>query len=103
MARPTKLTRDEFETIINNYKAQGKDVTELKKTLAEAYPAPVSGTKTWNDIDIKQQWKQQTVEELKQQALITKGKCRICGKEGKLYSETCEECFVSWAFAIIDK
>lgn len=41
------------------------------------------------------------VEELKQQALLTEGKCRICGKEGKLYSETCEECFASWGFAVV--
>jgi len=33
-----RLTREEFETIIRNYASTGKDTTELKKALVEAYP-----------------------------------------------------------------
>ena len=38
MPKPLVLTREEFETIIKNYEATGRDVTELKRILAEAYP-----------------------------------------------------------------
>jgi len=33
-----RLNREEFEIIIRNYEAAGKDTTELKKVLAETYP-----------------------------------------------------------------
>lgn len=38
MSTLTRLTREEFEAIIKNYEATGKDTTELKKALTEAYP-----------------------------------------------------------------
>lgn len=38
MPKRAELTREELETIIRNYEAAGKDTTELKKALAEAYP-----------------------------------------------------------------
>lgn len=33
-----RLTREEFETIIKNYNATGRDTTELEAALAETYP-----------------------------------------------------------------
>lgn len=33
-----RLTREEFEIIIKNYKVAGRDTTELEAALAEAYP-----------------------------------------------------------------
>jgi len=38
MSKAVRLSREEFEAIIKNYEAQGKDVTDLKRTLAETYP-----------------------------------------------------------------
>lgn len=38
MPKTTALTREEFEIIIKNYKAAGRDVTELERILAEVYP-----------------------------------------------------------------
>ena len=32
------LTREEFEIIIKNYEANGRDTTELKRALNEAFP-----------------------------------------------------------------
>lgn len=34
----TRLTREEFEIIIKNYEANGRDTTELKRVLNEAFP-----------------------------------------------------------------
>lgn len=33
-----RLTREEFEIIIKNYEAAGRDTTELKRALNEAFP-----------------------------------------------------------------
>jgi len=33
-----RLTREEFEIIIKNYEANGRDTTELKRVLNEAFP-----------------------------------------------------------------
>lgn len=38
MPKRAELTREEFETIIKNYNAAGRDTTELEAALAEAYP-----------------------------------------------------------------
>jgi len=51
----------------------------------------------WVDLSKATGVKGPSVNELMAQAVITEGRCRICGAEGKLYSETCERCFRDWA------
>lgn len=38
MPKRAELTREEFEIIIKNYNAAGRDTSELEAALAEAYP-----------------------------------------------------------------
>ena len=37
------------------------------------------------------------VEEMRQKAEVSTGKCAKCGTEGKLLSGVCEACFIPWA------
>lgn len=52
--------------------------------------------KFWTELSRAVGIKKPSVNELMAQSVITEGHCRICGKEGKLYSETCEGCFRCW-------
>jgi len=96
-----RLTREEIEVIINNYKAQGRDTSELETALESSFP-----TRGYSRMPLPLPRRAKTgptVDELKQKAEITQGNCSICGKSGKLYSGTCEECFNSWASSVAER
>lgn len=95
------LTREEFEVVINNYRNQGLDTRELEMALETAYP--MRGNPRMQLPLPRRAKTGPTLDELKQQAVITKGNCSICGKSGRLYSGTCEECFNSWASSIAER
>jgi len=42
-----------------------------------------------------------TVTKMREEAEKTEGSCAVCGKEGTLYSGTCEECFNAWAREVL--
>jgi len=90
---PTRLTRDEFLVIINNYKMHGRDTTELEKALNETNP----GSSFEEIPDFRAR-----IEELRKQSPVTQGKCSICASEGTLRSGVCETCFESWAARIAE-
>ncbi len=52
--------------------------------------------KFWAELSRATGVKEPSVNKLMVQSAITEGPCRICGKEEKLYSETCEGCFRCW-------
>jgi hypothetical protein len=84
----TRLTKEEFLSIIENYRNHGRDTTELEKFLQEAFPETSKNeTASVN----------QMVAELWKKSPVTQGKCSLCGAEGTLISDVCEKCFVPWA------
>lgn len=89
----TRLTREQFEGIIENYRRNDRDTSELTEFLNKV-PSRTSRASTALKV------KGPSVDELMDQSVITEGHCSICGKEGKLYSETCEGCFRSWVSSL---
>ncbi len=85
----TRLTTEQFETIIENYKRNGRDTSELTEFLHEVPSKIARDSRASRETG-------SSVSELMAQSVITEGRCQICGKEGKLYSETCEGCFRNW-------
>ena len=71
---------------------------ELAKSLKDSLSKPSLAP----SVDLRVVWHEVT-KKLKQEATITEGKCVICGREGKLYSETCEECFDSWMKEVVSQ
>lgn len=115
-SKATRLSREEFEAIIRNYEDAGRDTTDLKAALAQAYPAgnprgdslkakksrrAYLGTQT--DGTLTEAEMEERIDQLRQQATVSTGVCAICGQEQKLYSGVCESCFKSWAASALRK
>jgi len=90
MPKRVELTREEFEIIIKNYKAAGRDTTELEAALAETYPE----RKAEVGMD-------EGIAKLRDASPISNGECPLCGATGELISGVCQECFELWATTII--
>jgi len=89
----TRLTKEEFLGIIDNYRKRGRDTTELEKTLEESFPSSQDHDIT--TIDEK-------VAELRKQSPVTEGNCCICGTKGTLFGGVCETCFLPWATKVAE-
>ena len=87
-----KLTKEEFLAIIDNYRNNGRDTTELEKTLEEAFPNTVEHKHEIPTIDVDAK-----IAELRKQSSVTEGSCSICGAKGYLLGGVCETCFLPWA------
>jgi hypothetical protein len=82
------ITREDVQTIIENYRRHGRDTTELETFLAEAF-AGRSKTEIAS-VD-------QLVAELRKKSPITQGTCSLCEAQGTLVSGVCDACFLPWA------
>jgi hypothetical protein len=83
-----QLTREDVLVIIENYREQGRDTTELEAFLQNAFP----GTSKSETPSVDHM-----VAELREKSPVTQGSCSICGADGSLLSGVCESCFLSWA------
>lgn len=89
----TRLTREEFLQVIDNYRNNGRDTAELERALEEAFPSTVRGeTPT---VDAK-------IAELRKQSPVTEGDCSICGTRSTLLGGVCETCFLPWATKVAE-
>lgn len=89
----TKLTKEDFLGIIDNYRKHGRDPTELEKALEESFPSSQDHDIT--TIDEK-------VAELRKQSPVTEGNCSICEAKGTLLGGVCETCFLPWATKVAE-
>lgn len=87
-----RLTKEEFLAVIDNYRNNGRDTTELEKALQEAFPSAVEHKPEMPTMDVDAR-----VTELRKQSLVTEGDCTICGANGSLLGGVCETCFLPWA------
>lgn len=84
----TRLTKEEFLAVIDNYRNNGRDTTELEKALQEAFPSTPENKPLTVDAEIAK---------LREQSPVTEGDCSICGAKGPLLGDVCETCFLPWA------
>jgi hypothetical protein len=89
----TRLTREEFLGIIENYRNHGRDTAELEKALQEAFP-----NTSQNDTPPMEEM----VAELREKSPVTEGTCCVCGAKGILLSGVCETCFLPWALKVAE-
>jgi hypothetical protein len=89
----TRLTREEFLGIIDNYRNHGRDITELERALQEAFPGILKNDTTTVDA---------RVAELRSQSSVTEGNCSVCGAKGTLLGGVCEACFLPWATKVAE-
>jgi hypothetical protein len=87
-SKVSRITKEDVLVIIDNYKRNGRDTTELETFLREAF----SGTSKDETPSIDQM-----VADLRKKSPMTEGKCSICGAAGTLLSGVCETCFLPWA------
>lgn len=97
MTKPnvTRLTKEEFLAVIDNYRNHGRDTTELEKALQEAFPNTIEHKHETLTIDEK-------IAELREQSPVTEGNCGICGTRGTLLGGVCETCFLPWATKVAE-
>ena len=88
-----QFTREDVLNIIDNYKKNGRDITELENFLREAFP----GTSKNETASVDQM-----VAELRKKSPATQGNCSLCGAEGTLLSGVCETCFVPWVTRVAE-
>lgn len=88
-----QVTREDVLVIIDNYKKNGRDTTELENFLREAFP----GTSKDETASVDQM-----VAELRKRSPVTQGICSICGAGGTLVSGVCEKCFLPWATNVVE-
>jgi len=103
MTTLTRLTREEFEAIIENYEATGKDTTELKKALTEAYPPKPVKKQLVNREALSASALSQRQNEAKEKATQGFGTCAICNKQNiTTYAGVCKKCFKSWVASLTE-
>src|SRR4030042_4514485 len=89
----TRLTREEFLGVIDNYRNHGRDTAALERSLREAFPGvPGNAISTLDE----------RIAELRKQSPVTEGSCSVCGAAGTLYSGVCESCFLAWATKVAE-
>jgi hypothetical protein len=92
-SKADRLTREDVLIIIENYRRNGRDTTDLENFLREAF----SGTSK-NEIASVDQM----VAELRKKSPMTQGSCSVCGAAGALLSGVCEICFLPWATKVAE-
>ncbi len=87
--------KQELEKLVSNLKRNGIE----QEVMFDDVLTNSTGEQaiSWGD-----QWVQ-FIGEKKKEAKVSQGKCSICGKQGKLYSDTCEECFGEWMRPFFNK
>jgi len=97
MSNATRLTKEEFLAVIDNYRNTGRDTAELEKALQEAFPNTVEHKHETSAMDIAAK-----ITELREQSPVTEGNCSICGTNGTLLGGVCEACFLPWATKVAE-
>jgi len=90
MPKPSALTREEFETIIKNYEANGQDVTELKRILAETYNPPKPVAKVLKEFEAKPKFVSPEILEIESQYSLVELK-DMARNKGLKYTGTKDE------------
>jgi hypothetical protein len=88
-----RLTKEDFLTVIENYRRNGRDTTELEKAFQEAFPDSAKD----ETLTVEAR-----VAELRSQSPVTEGTCYLCGAEGTLRGGVCETCFLPWATKVAE-
>lgn len=92
-SKSTQVTREDVLVIIDNYRKQGQDTTELEQFLQEAFPSTSKNETPSAD---------RMIAELRKKSPVTEGSCSTCGAEGTLLSGVCEICFLPWATKVAE-
>lgn len=89
----TRLTKEEFLTVIENYRRNGRDTAELEEAFREEFPdGPETEASTLGE----------RIADLRSRSPVTEGACCLCGTEGSLHGGVCEKCFVPWATRVAE-
>jgi len=85
------FTRKDVEAIIANYKAAGRDTSELEALLH-------NGHGEQNNVIAGMD---EEIAKLRDASPVSNGECSLCGAKGELTSGVCQKCFDLWAASII--